>query len=289
MKKVIAFIILSFLFYKYYFDKKVPTPSHSQTIKEDKVTIKSKILKNVSKKMPSKSETSKEKDESKEVLTEELVMDEVMDFSKSEKQLIKKFGPVYLYDFSKAMLAELANCIENDCGIEYDKKKFYDKDLTLGHSLIARNLSLLNTISKEASIFSFNVTDVDLDKFLELKSKDTFIPAYELKLNYSEDIEKVIKEVNLNSADKYDAFVTITYKHSMYRPQIEQEVTNKLISKMKETSGEDRIANIEAFSKLNANKENKEQYYKEICDSKKSYLIKAANKKLNIPEDSQCL
>lgn len=189
----VTFFVSFFLFKSSSSDQvAIPQVKEIEEIKEEKIVKNLKTEnKNTPTTRPAKKDIEVLKSKIKKPLKETDYFENIMDFEVEATTLFENYPPTTIYENSKAIVSDLADCLENFCSMQPDEDGFFDPANTVADKVINRNLELLLIVSREGNLFEFNVNDIDFEKVFASQNLSVQKNALELYLQSNKEVKDI--------------------------------------------------------------------------------------------------
>lgn len=302
MKKITIFIITSLLILISIYLAKTKSNTQSKEISSNTSIEKTKMITSEVQKLNSEKIPAKPLDvdmtKIKSHLTKEIkdsdYIDTVVDFELGNSEIFEKFPPTVIYENSKKVVRDLADCLKDFCSMKPDEDGFFDPANTVADKVIAKNLELLIMVSREGNLFEFNVDDLDFEKVFS--SQNIKVQRYALELylqsyNSANDISKLFDYADKFKDDAKALFFSSLDEATKQNPDLRETYLNTIFSDLKSANGLEKVEIIKSIKNYNLDIEEMPKALSSICDEKSQKIndiIDVTLKEINVSRKSIC-
>lgn len=223
-----------------------------------------------------------------------------IDFSLSERQILKKIDPMKVYIHSKNVISNLSKCVAEHCGLRPDEDGFFDPANTTADKLLARNLKLLNLVHDETTIFDFNLEGIEFDDIFSSKNSDVQLNGLILFLKTKdspEDIQYLFKRASLFDDTVKGQFFSQMDDVTKQSPELRNTYVGTITNMLNNENGNSVVEISENLGNLNLDIEELQVIIKGSCnqDSERIQNVLRVNfneylskKNLNLTYEEAC-
>lgn len=208
-------------------------------------------------------------------LTEEIkdseYFDNVVDFDLDNTEIFQKFPPTVIYENSKKVVRDLADCLKDFCSMKPDEDGFFDPANTVADKVIAKNLELLIMVSREGNLFEFNVNEIDFEKVFSsqnIKVQRNGLELYLQSYNSTNDIAKLFDYAEKFKDDAKAMFFTSLDDATKQNPDLRNTYLDAINSDLSSAKGLEKVEIIKNIRNYNLDKEEMVHALSSICNEK---------------------
>lgn len=302
-KKLIFFIVILIISIFYALqDKKILPTTNTQSIPDVQVSSieQDKTIKNNPKNdealptKPKDEDIKNIKSHVREELKDSEYFDIVVDFEIDNEEIMKRFAPTQIYQNSKSVIRDLADCLKDFCSMKPDEDGFFDPKNTVADKVLAKNLELLLLVAREGNLFEFNVNDLDFEKIFNSQNLKVQKNALELYLSYNNspnDISKLFDYADSFKDEAKGVFYASLDDATKQNPDLRSTYLSAISTDLNSAGGLEKVEIIKNLKNYNLDIEELPSALSPLCQeesSKINDIINVTLKDLNISRSSIC-